>query len=91
MLAITDQEAERRGLAGTLRPPSPAEIEQQLARWTAARQAHAEALAAAGGEIHDGSRGAVPYRLEARVVATFRAQEAIRTVCQECASDSGGG
>jgi hypothetical protein len=78
MLAITDQEAERRGLAGAPRPPSPAEIEQQLARWTAARQAHAEALAAAGGEIHDGSRGAVPYRLEARVVATFRAQEAIR-------------
>ncbi|HEV3075121.1 MAG TPA: hypothetical protein VHB47_11935, partial [Thermoanaerobaculia bacterium] len=78
MLAITDQEAERRGLAGAPRSPSPAEIEQQLARWSAARQAHAEALAAAGGEIHDGSRGAVPYRLEARVVATFRAQEAIR-------------
>jgi hypothetical protein len=78
MLAITDQEAVRRSLAGAPRPPSPAEIEEQLARWTAARQAHAEALAAAGAEVEDGLRGAAPYRLEARVVATYRAQETIR-------------
>jgi hypothetical protein len=78
MLAITDQEAVRRSLAGAPRPPSPAEIEAQLAGWAAARQAHAEALAAAGAEVADGLRGAAPYRLEARVVATFRAQETIR-------------
>jgi hypothetical protein len=78
MLAITDQEAVRRSLAGAPRPPSPAEIEEQLTRWTAARQAHAEALAAAGAEVADGLRGAAPYRLEARVVATYRVQETIR-------------
>jgi Relaxase/Mobilisation nuclease domain/RepB DNA-primase from phage plasmid len=78
MLAITDREAERRGLAGPPRPPSAGEIEERLARWGAARAAHAEALEAAGREVRDGSRGAAPYRHEALVVATFRAQEAIR-------------
>jgi hypothetical protein len=78
MLAITDREAERRGLAGAPRPPAAGEIEEQLARWGAARKAHAEALAAAGEEVRDGSRGAAPYRREARVLATFRAQEALR-------------
>jgi hypothetical protein len=88
LLAVTDEEAERRGLTSGARQPAPGETEQRLWAWARIQGEHAAALAAAAAAAAaappgGSGSGTALYEIEGRVVASFRAREEARYALAE--------